>query len=321
MIHSIAQYFSKQPKVDIQIIPLEALVNESYLDYQHTEVHLLREDRMFPELEGNKFRKLKYHLLSLDSQSTILSVAGPYSNHLHALATATKLFGLKAKVLIRKGRVLNTPTTEFALKSGVELIYVEPSAYRLRHDIEMQQSWLNEHRADYFIPEGGGGEKGIKACTEILANEPIKEQQYTHICCAAGSGTMIAGIAQHLAMAKSKTSTKLIGISAVKQTQHLEQILNIYAPEMMRQKRIQLIGDTTFKGFGKWDQRLLKLMEDFDALDMPLEHIYTAKMLWYLRDFIITSGTPNELNPMKILCIHSGGLQGRCGLISAINAF
>jgi 1-aminocyclopropane-1-carboxylate deaminase len=314
MSRQINQFFSQKVDVDLQLIPAELFwegAEKSSLN--DLMISVLREDRMFPELEGNKFRKLKYHLKAIRKQDVILSVAGPYSNHLHALAVATKLFGLNTKVLIRSGTIKSTPTTVFALKRGIELHYIDPSSFRKRYNEDQHKAWLIEYGADYFIPEGGGGDKGVEACTEILANPNLDLSKITHICCAAGSGTMLAGMAKYIA--KHAPNCTLIGISAVKQTKHLEEMLQKYAPDILAKERVQLIADTDFKGFGRWDDRLLNLIKTYDAFGLPLEQIYTAKMMWYLREFV-QSEFENGAKPMNVLCIHSGGLQGRCGLVS-----
>lgn len=308
----IADFFAKQVNPIIQQIPSNLLWEGQVA--HGIKLAILREDLMFPELEGNKFRKLKYHLTALDGTSDkLLSVAGPYSNHLHALAVATKLFGLNTHVLIREGRVMESSTTQFAKQQGVKLHYVNPAIFRLRYEESQQQQWLAQYSRNYFIPEGGGGEKGVKACEEILANSGLNLAEVTHIFCAAGSGTMLAGIAKYLE--KNSSNCKLIGISAVKQTQHLVQLLQKYAPDLYQTDNVQLVGDSVFKGFGKWDQRLLDLIGQFDSLGIPLEQIYTAKMMWYLKEYLAQE-IDQRNTPVNALAIHSGGLQGRCGLIT-----
>lgn len=314
MSTKIADFFAKPVNPIIQQIPNNFLWPNQQLPA--IKLAILREDLMFPELEGNKFRKLKYHLTSLEGREKLLSVAGSYSNHLHALAVATKLFGLDTHVLIREGSVRESPTTQFAKQFGVSLHYIKPSCFRMRYNESQQQQWLAEYGRNYFIPEGGGGEKGIRACEEILASPLIKVEKLTHIFCAAGSGTMLAGLAKYLE--KNSLNCKLVGISAVKKTQHLVQLLQLYAPDLYQSGNVQLIGDSVFKGFGKWDDRLLNLISQFDALGIPLEQIYTAKMMWYLKEFIAQEIDHKKI-PINALAVHSGGLQGRCGLLSTLS--
>jgi 1-aminocyclopropane-1-carboxylate deaminase len=317
MSNPIDSYFSQKAGLVIQEIPNKLLFNDIEGNFENIEVSILREDRMFPELQGNKFRKLKYHLKNLPKGASILSVAGPYSNHLHALAVATKLFGLKTKVIIRKGTITQTPTTIFAMNSGVELFFISPLEFRKRYSIEQQNRWLIDFKADYFIPEGGGGPKGVSACEEILANPDLDVSLFTHVFCAAGSGTMLAGIAKSII--DNSYECTLVGVSAVKQTQHLEDILMEYAPSLVKNNQVHLIGDLDFKGFGRWDNRLLTTIKKFDAIDVELEQIYTAKMIWYLKNYFVQeSAGALGSHKYKVLCIHSGGLQGRCGLISTI---
>jgi len=70
-----------------------------------------RDDLLHAEVSGNKFRKLKYPLLALRGRrATLVTMGGPWSNHLHALAHAGALFGCPTIGLVRGAAGVDTAT-------------------------------------------------------------------------------------------------------------------------------------------------------------------------------------------------------------------
>jgi 1-aminocyclopropane-1-carboxylate deaminase len=62
-------------------------------------------------------------------------------------------------------------------------------------------------------------------------------------------------------------------------------------------------------GYAKTTPELLQFIQDFEqCYQIPLEQIYTGKMLLGLSDLIQQGSFPKD---HRILVIHSGGLQGR----------
>jgi D-cysteine desulfhydrase len=62
-------------------------------------------------------------------------------------------------------------------------------------------------------------------------------------------------------------------------------------------------------GYAKTNTELLQFIRAFEQqYDIPLEQIYTGKMLLGLTDLIQQGTFPKD---HRILVIHSGGLQGR----------
>ena len=70
----------------------------------------------------------------------------------------------------------------------------------------------------------------------------------------------------------------------------------------------QLIDDWHFGGFGKWNDELLRFMNDFYRTNnIPLDIVYTSKMMYGIGELL----KRGECAPgARILCIHTGGLQG-----------
>lgn len=62
-------------------------------------------------------------------------------------------------------------------------------------------------------------------------------------------------------------------------------------------------------GYAKTTSELIQFIQHFEAeYDIPLEQIYTGKMLLGISDLIETGYFPAEA---KLLILHTGGLQGR----------
>ena len=67
-----------------------------------------------------------------------------------------------------------------------------------------------------------------------------------------------------------------------------------------------------FGGYAKLDSKLITFMNHFKATyNIPLDPVYTAKMMYGIFDAIQTGRIPKEA---KILAIHTGGLQGIEGM-------
>ena len=86
----------------------------------------------------------------------------------------------------------------------------------------------------------------------------------------------------------------------------------------MKNEIIDLIGETYqnyelqtdyhFGGYGKYSDELINFINRFKSqTDIPLDPIYTGKMMFGVLDMINNKRFPNG---SKILIIHTGGLQG-----------
>src|SRR5580658_512217 len=100
--------------------PLQRL-EDNFLTEKGIELYIKRDDLIHAEIQGNKWRKLKYNLYEarLNNIHTLLTFGGPFSNHIYAMAAAAKLFHFKAIGIIRgeEPEVLS-PTLKFAESKG-----------------------------------------------------------------------------------------------------------------------------------------------------------------------------------------------------------
>lgn len=83
-------------------IPVQKIA-DPLLEGTGVSLSILRTDLIHPVVSGNKWFKLKYNLIKAreHGKSSLLSFGGPWSNHLHALAEAGRLFDFKTIGLVR----------------------------------------------------------------------------------------------------------------------------------------------------------------------------------------------------------------------------
>jgi 1-aminocyclopropane-1-carboxylate deaminase len=74
----------------------------------------------------------------------------------------------------------------------------------------------------------------------------------------------------------------------------------------------ELITDYHFGGYGKINLDLVRFINNFfERTKIPIDPIYTGKMMFGIVDLIQSGFFPNG---SKILAIHTGGLQGIKGM-------
>ncbi len=276
-------------------------VKDAVLEKHQIELWLKRDDLLHPIISGNKWRKLKYilnHALSLNAD-TIISMGGAYSNHLHALAYTGKLLGLKTIGLIRgeRGDSL-TPALLDMQQWGMELRFVSRSDYRLlRHYKQLPDLKLNQ----YWLPEGGAETLALKGVAELVYEI---DRDYDLLCVPCGTGTTLAGLVNAV-----PDNVKVMGFAALKHAEFLNHDVNALLPVQRNNWQINL--NYHFGGFAKTNAELLAFIQQFEAdTQIPLEPVYTGKMLYAIYDLI--KKQVFQAN-QRIIAVHTGGLQGNRG--------
>ena len=129
-----------------------------WLQQAAVDVVVLRLDTVDPELSGNKWFKLVNHLDAARRAGApgLISLGGPHSNHLHALAAAGHRFGFATVGLLR-GHEQDTPTVADLQAWGMQIHWLGYGGFRARNLPGFWQPWQQRHRGYYCIPEGGGG--------------------------------------------------------------------------------------------------------------------------------------------------------------------
>ena len=268
-------------------------------------VDILRLDQIHPLVSGNKWYKLKYNLEAARQlgYQGVLSCGGPYSNHLHALACAGKAFGFKTRALVRGYQNVPLTATLFDCQQmGMELVFVDNKTYRQRYEASWCQQQAEFYDA-YWIPEGGNNDLGRKGCFDIAQ----ACQGYDEVWISIGSGCTYLGIAQAL-----PNDIHLKGVMAIKGGEALgSSLLNNLASDRCSIDYEQHLG-----GFGRCPAELVDLIKRYDELALPLDPVYTAKLVMAFEQAWINGQLDRD---KRYLLLHSGGLQGRRG-VKALSA-
>ena len=278
-------------------------VHAPWLTNHGVELDVLRLDKIDPVISGNKWFKLKYYLEDAlnNGYTRIATFGGAYSNHIAATALACKLAGLKSTGIIRGEQAPKlSHTLTAASEQGMHLQFVSREAYK-------DKTWLMATDNDvYWIPEGGYGVTGAKGASEILTLVPNLES-YTHIVCAVGTGTTMAGILQSALLHQQVT-----GISVMKGNAALTNEVRSLLPAQLQQKPFTILQDTHFGGYAKYSPALITFMNNiWQQQGLPTDFVYTAKALYALQQQVLNEGIPTG---SRALFIHTGGLQGNLSL-------
>jgi 1-aminocyclopropane-1-carboxylate deaminase len=251
---------------------------------------------------GNKWRKLKYNLLTARQAgySSLLTFGGAYSNHIAATASAGQLFGFQTIGIIRGEKVepLN-PTLAFADSCGMELHFWPRERYRQKEDAGIIAQLRNQFPTAYLLPEGGTNALALRGCAE-LAEEFLAQTELDYLCISCGTGGTLAGLVQGLA-----GRAFAMGFSALKGDFHQALIQDLLLPEKWNNWTVCTAYH--WGGYAKTPPELLVFVAEMQKLGLPLEPIYTGKMLWGVLD-LARQGyfTPGA----RIGVVHTGGLQG-----------
>lgn len=284
--------------------PLQRL-SDPIFDKHKLNVYLKRDDLIHPEISGNKWRKLKYNLLEAQrrKKTTLVSFGGAYSNHIHALAHAGKMFNLNTVGIIRGEYDPNNPTLKQAEAAGMRLQFVSRLEYRDRHKTDYQNNIIQQYSNSMLIPEGGSNKYALEGIEELVKEIPVEKSNI--IACPCGSGGTSAGILRTI-----NSSQRILSIPVLKNAEYLKDEICTLANKNDQ----QLDFPTQFHqgGYGKINPKLLSFIDSFYKMhQVKLEPIYSGKMMMAIYQ-LIEEGyfKPNT----SITIIHTGGLQGLSGL-------
>lgn len=293
----------------IEVLPTQSL---QWQKMGPKVVDVLRLDRLHPQISGNKWYKLKHNLNQAKALGlkTLLSCGGPHSNHLHALAYAGKYFGMKTHALVRGYQNLPlTPTLQDCKAAGMTIEFVDKKTYRQRYDERWCRDQADKNNA-YWVPEGGNNDFGKQGAAEIAQYCA----GYDEVWLSIGSGCTFIGIAQ----APDFTS-KLQGVMAIKGGQELKQsmLAELARNTYLMTPDIAIDCESHLGGFGHCPEELLALIQRYDQLGLPLDPVYTGKLLMAFEQAWLTGKLDHE---KRYLIIHSGGLQGRRGVEALVDS-
>ena len=291
--------------MEIRSVPTQQ-IHDTLLKEKGVSLFIRREDLNHHLASGNKWHKLKYNLLEAKKRGNrqLLTFGGAFSNHIYAVAAASHAEGLKAIGIIRGEENLPlNPTLQFAQEKGMQLFYMDRLTYRNKNSPELLDKLKKQHGDFYLIPEGGTNTLAIKGCEEWAKGI---EGNYDTICCPVGTGGTMAGL-----ICGSEGEKRLFGFSALNGDFLETDVQNLLQEYGKPLANWEINVDYHFGGYAKVPATLRNFIHSFEEQhQIPVEPIYTAKMLFGIFDLI----QRNYFSPgTKLLAIHTGGLQGNKG--------
>lgn len=263
------------------------------------QVEVLRLDRIHPIISGNKWFKLRYYIEDAlrKRKTTIVTFGGAWSNHIVATAAAAAEAGLKATGIIRGEEPRQySITLQKAADLGMQLLFQNRTDYRNKSVPSFLQ---NENT--YIVPEGGYGKLGAAGAGTIWELIP---KSFDIICCACGTGTMLAGLAL-----SAPPDTRVTGVSVLKGDHSLQEEITALTGPLANWK---LLHDFHNGGYARFSQGQISFMNEFyTATGIPSDIVYTGKLFMAAAQLISNNYFPED---KRLLLIHSGGLQGNASL-------
>jgi len=280
--------------------PIEK-VNFDLLGREGIDLQVKREDRIHPEISGNKWRKLKYNLADAHQKgiNQIVTFGGAFSNHIHATAAACQAYSLKSLGIIRGEFDPRNPTLQFAQSCGMELRFVDRSSYRDKERSPAIQSILSTLDNYLLVPEGGSNALAYQGLKELA--EEINDTECDIVLVSAGTGCTAAGILKWL------HPTKELWVFSSLKSEHLHQEIR-QKVDSSKHTNLRFFGSYHFGGYGKSPEPLIHFINSFyDQSRIPLDPIYNGKLVSGFCDLV----AQNQIDTEKsYLWIHTGGLQG-----------
>jgi len=291
--------------IDLSKIKLQKL-SVPLFNNKGISMDILRTDLIHPVISGNKWFKLKYHLQDAkqNGKTGIISFGGAFSNHLLAITCACAIEGLNSVGIIRgEEPAIYSPTLLQLQEWGMELHFVSRNDYR--NKTALQEKLSDQFSQYYWVNEGGQGPLGIKGAAEML--QLVTASDYSHIACAVGTGTMMAGL-----MNAALPHQRVVGVSALKIPDQQENELLSFLTENSSHNSFEILYDYHEGGYAQKTESLIRFMNDFYRHhSIPSDFVYTAKLF----NAIMKQTEAGYFPPgSKILVIHSGGLQGNQSL-------
>lgn len=296
--------------IDAFFKALPPISSAPLLEESGVSVWIKRLDQSHPQISGNKWYKLWHNLRAAKAQGAqkLLTFGGAYSNHIVATAKAAQLFGFASVGLIRGEEHLPlNPVLHYAQSCGMELHYMNRSAYRNKNAPEQLRQLHKRFGDFYLIPEGGSNASALEGCRQILT--PDEWATFDAVCLPMGTGGTLAGL-----LLAAQQDQQVIGFSSLKGGGFLraevERLLTahqkVYQREVQDLPTWHLETAYHFGGFAKQPPALKSFMTDFERqYSIPLDRVYTAKMAFGALDLLQKGFFERG---QRVLLLHTGGL-------------
>ena len=286
-------------------------LNGALFTEKKVSVSVARLDKIHPVVSGNKLFKLHYFLEKAlkDENKALLTFGGAYSNHLAATAFACMETGIRSIGIVRGER---SATLSHTLKQceadGMELHFISRADYSKKDSADLSKEL---HEDCIIVPEGGYHPLG--AMGAALIADKIKYKTATHVCTAIGTATTAAGLLMNL-----PADVKVIGIPVLKELNDVTERISFLTGNK-QYNNFECFNEYHFGGYAKKTNELIQFMNDlYSENGIPTDFVYTAKMMFGVIDKI-KAGYFAEGS--RIICLHTGGLQGNDSLPASTLVF
>jgi 1-aminocyclopropane-1-carboxylate deaminase len=273
-----------------------------FLTEKEIELSILRLDKIHEDVSGNKLFKLHFYIEKcLQSfHKTILTFGGAYSNHLAATAFLCKEKNITCIGIVRGEEPTILSHTLIKCKElGMQLYFINREEYK--NEIN-ETDIYKKYGACTIIPEGGYEKHGANGASLIM--NILENENASHISTCVGTATTLAGL-----LMNNKNNAEVIAVPAIKNMLDLNERINFLTGKNLNST---VFGDYHFGGYAKHNETLIQFMNNFyEEYKIPTDFVYTAKMMYAIFDKINTNYFKKG---SKIICIHTGGLQGNKSL-------
>jgi 1-aminocyclopropane-1-carboxylate deaminase len=262
-----------------------------------------REDLSHEHISGNKWRKLKYHLLAAHSQQKkmLVTYGGAYSNHLLATAAAGEKYGFATHAFVRGEQVSNY-VLDRCLAFGMELQFVSRTEYKDKEGLYAK--YFGSNRIAFQIPEGGGGLLGEQGVAEVMTQTKewdtmIKESKLPiQLFCSVGTGSTLRGLLRGIE--ETSLPIKAHGVVVLKGAEAMAEEFSAFDTN-----NFCLHHSYHFGGYAKATGELVTYQKKFASqTGILIDHVYEAKMMWAIEDLLsknyFQSGS-------TLVAMHNGG--------------
>jgi 1-aminocyclopropane-1-carboxylate deaminase/D-cysteine desulfhydrase-like pyridoxal-dependent ACC family enzyme len=281
-------------------------LSSGFLKEKDVTLLVARLDNIHPVVSGNKLFKLQYYLEdACRRKRPIVTFGGAFSNHLAATAFACRQAGLQCAGIVRGEKPARlSATLQHCITNGMELFFISRQLYSSISANDELSGFPGLPADAVVIPEGGYHPIGARGASLII--DKISGAKADVVITAVGTATTFAGL-----LRKMLPGQRIIGVPVLKNLDDLEARVQ-YLNNDETCTRIETWNEYHFGGYAKKSAGLIRFMNDiYGDYGIPTDFVYTAKMLFGVMDKIknnyFRAGS-------RILCLHTGGLQGNSSL-------
>ena len=281
-------------------------IQHRLLAQQQLELWVYHLETTLPQLSGNKWLKLKYHIVQAQSTNKkgIVTFGGAFSNHLAAVAAICHQQGMRSVALLRADNVdLHNPTLALCRQHGMQFELLSREQYRHRATPAFLRQVQQRYDNLLLVPEGGSSVEGVRGVAELeLVQTPAGPADI--VFCPAASGGTVAGIINRTAL-----PTQVQAIAVVKDPSleaRIRALLNA-----QHNPNWTLLSQYCGPGYAKFEPPTLEFCREMALQHLYLEPIYSGKALAGVFQQIATGQLALG---SRLSFFHTGGLQGLAGL-------